>query len=74
MLENLRLPEKEQLCPMMISATAQLDAKDLKILVEALADPRWTAKALSAQLIASGFRATDSQIFKHRSKSCACAR
>jgi hypothetical protein len=74
MLENLKLPEKEALCPMMLSATKQLEAKDLKILIEALDDPRWTAKALSAQLISAGFRATDSQIFKHRSKSCACAR
>ncbi len=74
MLENLKLPEKEALCPMMLSATSQLKDDDLRILTEALADPRWTAKALSAQLISAGFRATDSQIFKHRSKSCACAR
>lgn len=72
MLENLRLPEKEQLCPMMISATAELDDKDLKILIDALDDLRWTAKALSANVTAAGFKITESQIFKHRSKRCAC--
>lgn len=73
MLENLKLPEKEQLCPVMIDATKKLDDTDLKILIDMLNDPRWTAKALSASVTEAGFKISEAQIFKHRTKRCACA-
>ena len=74
MLEKLALPEKEALCPMMAQAIKAFDDKDLKIFVEALEDPRWTAAELGAQISKLAFKVSNHQIHKHRNGSCACAR
>lgn len=73
MLETLSLPEKEALCPMLIRAHDILEDKDLKIFLEALADPRWAAPLLATEVTKRGFIVSRNQIWKHRSKACACA-
>lgn len=73
MLEGMTPPVREALCPLMRNA-ATLDKKDLAILIEALEDPRWTAKELTAALAERGFHTTVNQINKHNAKACSCAR
>lgn len=74
MLEGLTPPTVELICPLMRNATDKLDDKDLKILIEALADPRWTSKNLVTELTNRGFQATLGQLQKHRGNSCSCAK
>lgn len=74
MFETLALPEKESFCPMIVRATNNLEAKDLKIFIDALADPRWPARTLATEVTKRGFNVSENQIWKHRSKACACAR
>ena len=73
MLETLSLPEKEPLCPMLINAHDKLEDRDLKIFLEALTDTRWAAPLLATEVTKRGFKVSQNQIWKHRSKACACA-
>ncbi len=72
MLEGLTPPEKEQLCVLMRKA-ADLDPADTKILIDAVADPRWNGAALHRALEQRGFKVHKDAINKHRNKACGCA-
>lgn len=73
MLEGLTPPIKESLCAVMVRA-ADLEPSDLKILLDALADPLWSNKGLAEELTRRGFEISESTTRKHRTKACACAR
>lgn len=73
MLEGLTPPVKESLCAVMVRA-ADLAPSDLKILLDALLDARWSNNALAAELTNRGFEISESTVRKHRTKACACAR
>lgn len=72
MLEGLTPPNKD-LCALMDSAT-NLEPADLKILLDALEDKRWSNNGLADALTTKGFKASESTIRKHRNKVCICAR
>jgi hypothetical protein len=72
MFETLALPEKEALCPMIAKASSELEPKDLSIFLDALKDSRWTAPLLASEITRRGFKVSQNQIWKHRSKACAC--
>jgi hypothetical protein len=74
MLEGLTPRSKEALCFLMKKATTELDDKDLKILLDAVDDPRWTANGLTDALSQRGFIVSRGVIQNHRAKTCACAR
>lgn len=72
-LTNLQPPVKEMLCPLM-KRIAELDKKDAEAVLGYLADERWTSNALSIALSENGFVVSDTPIWRHRSKRCACAK
>lgn len=73
MLEGLQPKSKESICALMQNAADQLDAKDITILMEALEDKRFSNNGLAEALIERGFKATETQVRRHRIKKCACA-
>lgn len=58
---------------MMLKAADELNSTDLEILVAALGDKRFSNNGLAEALTEKGFRATETQIRRHRIKKCACA-
>lgn len=73
MLEGLTPPVKESLCAVMQRA-ADLEPADLKILLDALQDSRWSNLALAKELTNRGFQVSEGVVRKHRNKTCCCAR
>lgn len=74
MLEGIQPRNKEGLCAVMARAADQLDAADIAILTEALADSRWSSLHLAETLTLRGFAIGESAIRRHRGKVCVCAR
>lgn len=72
MLEGLAPKQKEHICSLMQSAAELLESADLEILVNALGDKRFSNNGLAEALTEKGFRATETQIRRHRIKKCAC--
>ena len=72
MLEGLTPPNRD-LCTLMYAAT-KLEPADLKILLDALEDKRWSNNGLADALTAKGFKTSESTLRKHRNKVCLCAR
>jgi hypothetical protein len=73
MLEGLTPPNKESLCAVMVRA-AELEPADLKILLEAIDDKRWSTLGLAETLTERGFIIGETTLRKHRVRKCACAR
>jgi hypothetical protein len=73
MLEGLTPPVKESLCAVMQRA-ADLEPADLKILLDALQDVRWSNLALAKELTRRGFQASEGVVRKHRNKACCCVK
>jgi hypothetical protein len=73
MLEGMTPPSKEMLCAVM-SRAAELEPADLKILLDALKDKRWSNLGLAETLTERGFTISESTLRKHRVGKCACAR
>lgn len=73
MLEGMTPPVKESLCAVM-SRAADLSPADLKVLLDALEDKRWSNLALATELTRREFAISESVIRKHRNKACACVR
>lgn len=73
MLEGMTPPNKESLCAVMTRA-ADLEPADLKVLLDALEDKRWSNNALADELTKRGFEISESTVRKHRNKVCACAK
>ena len=71
MLENLTPPEPKRSCKVG-QLIDKLEKKDKEILIAALANPDWAAKALARELTARGLQITDHPILRHRRKECAC--
>ncbi len=74
MLEGLAPKEKESICFLMKKATSELDDKDLKVLLEALKDPRWSESGLAEALTQRGFKVSRGVIHRHNSGACGCAK
>ena len=73
MLEGLQPPVRQFNCKVR-TVTAGLEAKDQKVLEQAIASPDWPAKTLSVELKKRGLLLSDNAIANHRKKSCACFR
>jgi hypothetical protein len=75
MLEGLTPPSKfVGTCKVGIIA-AELEENDRKILLDAVADTaNWPVKSLSKALSERGIQISDSPIYNHRAKTCACFR
>jgi hypothetical protein len=73
MLEGLTPPVEESICAFMRNAMDQLDKKDMQILLDNLADPRWTHAHLTKALNERGFKCHADQVRHHRTGKCRCA-
>lgn len=74
MLEGIQPRNKDGLCAVMARAADQLDAADLAILTDAIADLRWSNSYLAETLTLRGFAVGESALRRHRNKVCACVR
>lgn len=74
MLEGLAPKKKEGLCPLMFNALNTFDDTDMKIFLSALEEPSWSSNGLAEALTERGFKTTETQLRRHRTKSCSCAR
>ncbi len=50
----------------------KLDDGDRKILIEAIADPRWSSTALVTEIRARGLTVGQNHFYLHRRKECPC--
>jgi hypothetical protein len=74
MLEDLEPPVRQFSCRVR-TVSESLDAKDAKILEQALISPDvWASRTLSIELKKRGLLVSDNAIGNHRKKSCACFR
>lgn len=71
MFEGLEPPVVERLCSLAKSMKT-LNDKDLKILQEALEDPRWGHKALTKAVLSRGFKTNEKALAAHRKGACIC--
>lgn len=72
MLENLGAPIKQRRSCAIQELISKLEKKDQDILVQAIANPEWTAKGLARELSARGLSISDHPILRHRKKECSC--
>ena len=56
------------------SIADSLDEADKKIFMAALADPRWSNRALATAMNDRGFELGVSSIQKHKSRGCSCSK
>lgn len=73
MLEGLAPKQKEAICVLMRRA-AELDKADFDILMDAVADPKWSSNGLAEALRNRGFQVHKNAVSEHRNKVCCCAR
>lgn len=75
MLEGLTPPSRTRgTCKVGIVGST-LDAKDRQILFEAVANGKdWPVKTLANALAERGIQISDSPLYNHRAKTCACFR
>lgn len=73
MLEGLAPKSKEAICVLMSRAT-NLDPEDYQILIDAIADPKWSSNGLAVALRERGYKIHKNAVSDHRQKICACAR
>lgn len=75
MLEDLKPPPPNQRTCKVGSVAATLSETDKDILLKAVMDSdNWAVKTLSRALAERGIQISDSPIYNHRSKACACFR
>ena len=75
MLEGLTPPTKHQGTCKVGTIAAGLEDKDKAILLDAVMNEQlWPVKTLSKALAERGIQISDSPIYAHRSKGCACYR
>jgi hypothetical protein len=75
MLEGLKPPPKFKGSCKVGTLAASLEEADRKILLSAIEDvARWPVKTLSKALSDKGLQISDSPIYNHRSRACACFR
>jgi hypothetical protein len=72
MLEGLAPKNKDHICALMQNAAETLEEKDFQILMDALVDTRFSNNGLAEALTERGFKATETQVRRHRVKKCAC--
>lgn len=75
MLEGLTPPPRASGTCKVETVSRNLDDKDKKILLDAVADQaRWPVKKLIQALNERGLQISDTPIYNHRAKTCACFR
>lgn len=75
MLEGLKPPVKTHGTCKVGTLAASLNEKDKKILFDAVANTQdWPIKTLVKALSERGLQISDSPLYSHRAKSCACFR
>lgn len=75
MLEGLKPPPKNPGNCKVGSIASSLSDSDKKILLDAVADgDLWPVKTLSKALSDKGIQISDTPIYNHRAKTCACFR
>jgi DNA-binding HxlR family transcriptional regulator len=73
MLEGMEPQVKRPGCKVR-SILESLEAKDKQILIQALADPKWTASSLSRELTKRGMAISEKPVMHHKRNECSCAR
>ncbi len=75
MLEGMTPPEKKHGSCKVGTLASTLTEEDKKILFDAIEDQeRWSIRSLIAALSSRGIIISDSPLYNHRAKSCACFR
>ena len=75
MLEGMRPPTKTHGSCKVGTIAQTLEAKDRDILLDAVANVNdWPIKTLAKALSNRGLRISDSPLYSHRAKTCACFR
>jgi hypothetical protein len=75
MLEGLQPPKKNRGSCKVGTIVKTLEDKDKKILLEAVANAQlWPIKTLVKALSERGLEISDSPLYNHRAKTCACFR
>jgi hypothetical protein len=75
MLEGLKPPPKSNGSCKVGRLASTLDEADKKILLGAIEDStNWPVKTLAKALSDRGLQISDSPLYNHRSKACACYR
>lgn len=71
MLENLQIPKKQYSCRVKTLLT-ELDAKDQKILADAVMNLEWPIGTLENSLRELDIVLSGTSIKRHRTKACSC--
>lgn len=75
MLEGMTPPPRTGTTCKVETISRTLEDKDKKILIEAVNDQaRWSVKNLIKALNERGLQISDTPIYNHRAKTCACFR
>jgi len=73
MLEDLKPPSKELLCPIAETALT-LEPADAQILLNAVADKAWPMPALAIALRNKGINLNERRLYAHRNGQCPCSK
>lgn len=71
MLEDLTPPSPLRTCATKVLLN-KLEKKDQEILIAALANEAWAAKALARELTNRGLKISDHSLLRHKRKECSC--
>ena len=72
MLEGLTPPKREATFCKVSFTAEQLDSSDREILLTAVDNQEWSAKALSKALKERGIQISDTTLLRHRQRHCSC--
>lgn len=74
MFEAMKPRDKKRYLCQVDRLLDKLEDKDRTILIEAIADPRWTTTALLTEIRARGLTVGQNHFYAHRRKECPCWR
>lgn len=74
MFEAMKPREKKRYVCQVDRLLDKLDDNDRKILIDAIADSRWTTTALLTEIRARGLTVGQNHFYAHRRKECPCWR
>lgn len=72
MLEDLTRPQPVATYCKVAHTAGTLEVSDRDILLKAVDDETWAAKALARQLRERGVQISDTTILRHRRRECSC--
>lgn len=71
LLDNLE-PQKRKFPCRVRTLAESLSESDAKVLMDAVNNPEWTAKALARELTKRNVQLSDHSVNRHRSGECSC--